>query len=197
MIFSITSSLGCSPVTVKYLRPTVSLYSVIIVCLSPWKSIIISLSFFLRPFVTAKRVRSTGVPSLQPDNRRLTALERSISSSSALIALAFFRTARMSALIRSRSDFRASGLCRALISSLDSCNRTRISRIEFISVFTFSASSKNADRFWSIFVIPISRSPPASRQIESAIEGVGLDRLGEQRHEEAIGDELIGMKERQ
>nr|GLL20100.1 hypothetical protein Itr_chr02CG16470 [Ipomoea trifida] len=37
----------------------------------------------------------------------------------------------------------------------------------------------------------------STERIESAIEGIGLDRLGEQRHEEAIGDELIGVKERQ
>ncbi|RDX67474.1 hypothetical protein CR513_53650, partial [Mucuna pruriens] len=107
---SMVLSSGFSPVTVKYLRCTVSLYSDDICCLKLLKLSIESFSFFLSPFTTDVLVRSEDEPGPEPDKLRLASFERSNASSRTLTSFAFLRASAMSASMRDRRSFTAFAL---------------------------------------------------------------------------------------
>nr|GMD75844.1 nucleic acid binding protein, putative [Ipomoea batatas] len=95
---------------------------------------------------------STGVPSLQPDNRRLTALERSpISSSSAKSPLAFFKN-RQNVGVNTglAAIFRASGLCAmSLDSSLVTATHQDLGDRIHLRFSPSPLPLRTPDRFWS------------------------------------------------
>nr|GMC76938.1 hypothetical protein VIGAN_01132700 [Ipomoea batatas] len=120
--FSIRSSSGCSPVTVKYRRATVSLYSEFIRARRAWKSSIMTFSFLPSPPTTAVRVRSVEEPGPHPDTWRDAALDFSRASSLALMTLTRFKTCATSPSILDLKLFMVFALWAVLHSSFNSCN---------------------------------------------------------------------------
>lgn len=139
-------SSGLSPVTVKYLRWTVSLYSDDIFCLKSLKLSIESLSFFLSPLTTDVLVRSDDDPGPQPGRLRLAALDRSKASNLTLRIFAFFKARWTSASMRVLRSLTALALWRVLLCSWE-LRRLLLSFCSpSSSLWTASTSWKNLPR---------------------------------------------------
>jgi len=135
-----------SPLTAKYLRCTVSLYSDDICSLSPLKLSIESFKFFLIPLTTANRVRSEDEPGPQSGKLRLASLDRSSDSNRTLMSLAFFREIVTSESMAERSSFTACALCRVLLFACEFLRLVWSFSNSFSSSFSDSTSWKNFSR---------------------------------------------------
>ncbi|BAT73792.1 hypothetical protein VIGAN_01132700 [Vigna angularis var. angularis] len=115
--------------------------------LSPWKSSIMSFSFFPNPLTTDVLVRSADDPGPHPGKLRFAAFDRSSASSFPFITFTRFSTSATSLSIRARTSFIALAVCAVLLSSFASCSLLYSISTLLMSSFTSSTSSKNLSRF--------------------------------------------------